>query len=245
MSVPRGSNHREELYAVIPAAGAGSRMNRETPKQYLRLNNIPVLKHTIDRLLALDELVKIVVVIDAESIGSIDSTVFDNQKPDVRIEFCIGGASRAESVKNGLDHLKHQSSSASKVLVHDAARPCVRVADIQRLIDEVKNDINGGLLAMPVSDTIKRATRNNKVLDTVDRSLLWRAATPQLFNLDALCNALDKAMRDGIEITDEASAMQYAGHSPTLVECQADNIKITTATDLVLAEHYLAAQQHD
>ena len=127
-------------------------------------------------------------------------------------------------------------------MVHDAARPCVRVSEINRLITETAGKTDGGLLAMPVVDTIKRADEYKRTAETIDRSQLWRAATPQLFPYAILLAALNKALEEGVEITDEASAMEYAGYSPKLVECSADNIKVTTPTDLVLAEHYLSAQ---
>lgn len=226
------------LYAVVPAAGAGSRMNSATPKQYLNINGTPIVTHTIERLLQLASIAKIVVVLDQQTFEQ-NSASFTG---DPRVETCAGGASRAESVLNGLRHLAGSATPACRVMVHDAARPCVRVAEINRLISETADDPDGGLLAMPVTDTIKRADENRRTAETVDRSSLWRAATPQLFPLALLFDAMNKALQQGVEITDEASAMQHAGYSPKLVECSADNIKVTTPTDLVLAEHYLSAQ---
>ncbi len=231
------AQHPDNLYAVVPAAGVGSRMNADTPKQYIDINGRSVLAHTIDRLLQLEMLESIVVVLDQTSHNA-GLHIYENPK----VTTCIGGGSRAESVRNGLQHLQGVAEPGSLVLVHDAARPCVRTEDIRRLIKAVGSDKNGGLLAMPVVDTIKRADAGMHVTETVDRSHLWRAATPQLFVHQLLLQALTDALAAGADITDEASAMQHAGYSPKLVECSADNIKITTATDLALAEHYLAVQ---
>ena len=212
------------LYAVIPAAGVGSRMNSDTPKQYLNVAGASILTHTIDRLLQLTALKRIVVVLDKSAYEQQSLMFTENPLVDT----CIGGASRAESVRNGLLHLASGVAPGSRVMVHDAARPCVRVAEINCLISEVGDDPNGGLLAMPVVDTIKRADKHMRTTETIDRTTLWRAATPQLFPFAALFDALNKALEEGIEITDEASAMQYSGYSPKLVECSADNIKVTT-----------------
>lgn len=227
-----------DIYAVIPAAGIGSRMNSDTPKQYLNINGTSILTHTIERMLQLVSLKKMVVVLDQLTFKQ-DRTMFDENP---RVETCVGGATRAESVRNGLQYLAGSAAPGSRVMVHDAARPCVRVAEINRLISETENSPDGGLLAMPVVDTIKRADVRMRITETVDRSQLWRAATPQLFPLTVLLDALTNALDAGVEITDEASAMQSAGYSPKLIECSADNIKVTTPTDLVLAEQYLTAQ---
>lgn len=229
------------LYAVIPAAGSGSRMNSSTPKQYIEINGMSVLTHTVDRLLQIELIEKIVVVLDEATYNDSSFVLPDHSK----INTCVGGSSRAESVSNGLYYLQTVAPPDSMVLVHDAARPCVRVGDIMQLIDTVGGDINGGLLGMPVVDTLKRVGKDMQVTATVDRDELWRAATPQLFQLTALLNALTTALEQGVDITDEASAMQYAGFCPRLLQCSADNIKVTTPTDLALATHYLSAQQSE
>jgi len=213
-------------------------MKNDVPKQYLRINGASILTHTVERMLQLAALEKMVVVLDQPTFEQDDTLFAENP----RVETCVGGASRAESVRNGLLHLSKTVAPETRVMVHDAARPCVRVAEINRLIRETDGEPGGGLLAMPVVDTIKRADDHNRSAETIDRSQLWRAATPQLFPIAILLNVLNKAMEEGVEITDEASAMEYAGYSPKLIECSADNIKVTTPTDLVLAEHYLSAQ---
>lgn len=244
MSSLKSSSEHGDLFAVVPAAGSGSRMNSDTAKQYIEVNGLPILTHTVNRLLQIESIKKIVVVLDEVSYKKGTDKLVDNP----RVTTCIGGAVRAESVSNGLthigEHIKADAISDSSVLVHDAARPCVRVDEIHHLIAQTAGDVNGGLLAMPVTDTIKRSDDSDRVTETVDRSMLWRAATPQLFPFETLVHALSKALEEGVNITDEASAMQYAGYSPKLVECSADNIKVTTSTDLVLAEHYLSAQRN-
>lgn len=212
-------------------------MNTDIPKQYIGINGRSILDHTLARLLQLDALKSIVVVLD-EATYNAEQLHFNSPK----IVTCIGGNSRAESVRNGLHVIVADDSASDMVLVHDAARPCVRVEDIKRLIDEVAGDENGGLLAMPVVDTIKCADDSLRVTGTIDRQHLWRAATPQLFHCQILLRALNSALDGGLTITDEASAMETAGYSPKLVQCSADNIKVTTPTDLALAEHYLATQ---
>lgn len=195
-----------------------------------------MLSHTVRRLLQIKQLQQIVVVVDhanAEKARTVETLNKD------KITVCIGGASRTESVKNGLLQLP----ANAQVLVHDAARPCVRIADIYRLITEVGDSADGGILAMRVTDTLKRADADLCIAETIDRNAVWRAATPQLFMVNRLLAAIDSALEANKSITDEASAMQRTGCKPKLVECASDNIKITTTTDLVMAQYYLEAQQ--
>jgi len=225
-------------------------MNSDTPKQFIAIDGLSVLSHTIDRLLQVESIKAIVVVLDKanyQSIGSAAGSAIDRHScfNNPKVSSCIGGASRAESVRNGLLHLEATIEPECSVLVHDAARPCVRVNEISRLVSETAGSDDGGLLAMPVIDTIKRADIDLRVTETVDRDHLWRAATPQLFKHELLLSALTGALEEGVSITDEASAMQYTGYRPRLIECSADNIKVTTPTDLALAEHYLAAQRRE
>jgi len=157
----------------------------------------------------------------------------------------VGGAERAQTVLNGLHALETFAASDDWVLVHDAARPCVRHADIDSLLAAVTGHADGGLLALPLSDTVKRADHNGCVEDTVPRSGLWRALTPQVFRLTALRDALESALRAGVDITDEASAMEYSGARPRLVHGHADNIKVTVPEDLALAELFLQEQERE
>jgi 2-C-methyl-D-erythritol 4-phosphate cytidylyltransferase len=231
--------HRERYWAVIPAAGGGSRMNLARPKQYAQLRGRTMLEWSVAAFLDL---------------GWIDGVVLALARNDTeyarlplaghpRIHVTVGGAARAESVLAGLGGVAARSAGFRdvRVLVHDAARPCVHWTDIERLRDEA-DERHGGLLALPVSDTLKRAQQNRSV-ETVDRALIWRAQTPQLFNLNTLDAALREALRDGIEITDEASAMERAGFQPRLVRGRESNIKVTYPEDLRLADFWLARQE--
>ena len=164
--------------------------------------------------------------------------------PNLLITY-VGGAERAHTVLNGLRALETYAAPDDWVLVHDAARPCVRHADIDSLLAAVAGHADGGLLALPLNDTVKRADHNGCIEETVPRTGLWRALTPQVFRLAALRDALESAMRAGVEITDEASAMEYSGARPRLVHGHADNIKITLPEDLALAELFLLEQERE
>lgn len=157
----------------------------------------------------------------------------------------VGGAERAQTVLNGLRTLGTYAAPNDWVLVHDAARPCVRHADIDTLLLAIAGHADGGLLALPLSDTVKRADHNGCAQETVARTGLWRALTPQVFRLAALRAALESAMAEGAEITDEASAMEYSGARPRLVPGHADNIKVTVPADLALAELFLREQERE
>jgi 2-C-methyl-D-erythritol 4-phosphate cytidylyltransferase len=231
-------NNGCEIWAVIPAAGIGKRMQSDIPKQYLMLIDRPVIEHTIDRLLAVDQVKGIVVSIRAD----------DPHWPDVQIKsdkpvlVAAGGKERCHSVMNALDVLSKQPGykpETTWALVHDAVRPCVSVSDIQNLINTAAGTESGGLLAMPVRDTMKRQDDHQRVKHTVDRTGLWHALTPQLFACEQLSSALESALAEGFLVTDESSAMEHAGHHPGLVRGGEDNIKITRPADLRLAELYL------
>jgi 2-C-methyl-D-erythritol 4-phosphate cytidylyltransferase len=154
-----------------------------------------------------------------------------------------GGAERCHSVLNALDDLAREADPADWVLVHDAARPCLRRADLDRLITELKDDPVGGILAVPVRDTMKGADGDGRIRSTLDRAALWHAYTPQMFRLGPLRDALRDAIACGDLVTDDASAMERAGFAPRLIEGHADNIKITRAEDLPLARFYLDMQK--
>ena len=231
MSTPR-------LWAVVPAAGLGRRMGREIPKQYLQLGSRTVLEHSLAALDAIGTLAGMVVALAAD----------DPYWPKLSLTLTCplfaapGGAERAESVLNALEVLHGQAAEHDWVLVHDAARPCVRGDDLARLIADLRDDPVGGLLAVPVRDTMKRADADQRCAATVDRSQLWHALTPQMFRLGALRQVLRAAQAAGISVTDDASAMEFAGLRPRLIEGHADNLKITRPEDLALAEFYLRQQ---
>lgn len=156
-----------------------------------------------------------------------------------------GGETRAQTVLNGLKNLMQHAKPDDWVMVHDAVRPCVRPEDIEKLISSVSGGEDGALLALPVADTVKRVDAANRVMETVNREGLWRAATPQMFRIKNLMKAIEHAMKSGKEITDEAFAMEAVGAHPRVVACHADNIKITLPGDLALAELYIKQQQEN
>jgi 2-C-methyl-D-erythritol 4-phosphate cytidylyltransferase len=216
-------------------------MRAGRPKQYLPLLGRAMLLHTLERLGRYPRLRGLVVGIAADDAYW---PTLASEIPNL-LNTYMGGAERAQTVLNGLRALETYAAPDDWVLVHDAARPCLRYADIDSLLAAVAGHADGGLLALPLSDTVKRADHNGCSEETVPRSGLWRALTPQVFRLAALRDALESAMRDGIEITDEASAMEYSGARPRLVHGHADNIKITVPEDLALAELFLREQERE
>ncbi|VAX12813.1 2-C-methyl-D-erythritol 4-phosphate cytidylyltransferase [hydrothermal vent metagenome] len=225
-------------WVVIPAAGVGKRMRSDVPKQYLPLCGKPVIAHTIARLASHPEIKGLVVALSEDDAywQDLDLSI---DKPLWR---AAGGVERCHSVLNALHVLSTHAHDDDWVLVHDAARPCVRIEDISLLIDSIDENSVGGLLAIPVRDTMKRASDRNTVVDTLDRSYLWHALTPQMFRLGVLRDALAEALENNALVTDESSAMERAQYKPQLVEAHADNIKITRPEDLILAEFYLQQQ---
>lgn len=229
------------IWVVVPAAGAGRRMGGDVPKQYLPMGDRKVIEHTLARLARVPQLQGISVAVGAQ-----DEYWQDVQLPgDVPVMNVTGGTERYHSVFNGLMALLGRADENDWVLVHDAARPCVRLEDIARLIDALRDDDVGGLLGLPVTDTMKRTDQKGEVIETVPRGDLWRALTPQMFRYKMLMDALGKAIDMGQAMTDEAAAIEWAGYSPRMVEGHADNIKITRPQDLNLAELYLRQQEEE
>ncbi|HIQ45200.1 MAG TPA: 2-C-methyl-D-erythritol 4-phosphate cytidylyltransferase [Pseudomonas oleovorans] len=217
------------FWLVIPAAGIGARMAADRPKQYLQVAGRSILEHTLQRFLDHPALRGVVVSLAADDpywpVLAVAS--------DPRIRRAAGGCERADSVLAGLETLKNEGAADDDwVLVHDAARPNLALEDLQRLLDSLADDPVGGLLAVPARDTLKRAGADGRVQETVDRSVIWQAYTPQMFRLGALHQALAQALRAQVAITDEASAMEWAGLAPRLVEGRADNLKVTRPEDL-------------
>lgn len=210
-------------------------MQADRPKQYLPLRGGAVIEQTLRRLLAHPRIDGIVVAISSDD-GWWPKITIDTDKP---LWVATGGDERCHSVINALQALSARADERDWVLVHDAARPCLRSADIDKLIQRCEAHPVGGLLAVPVRDTLKRADAAQAVLETVDRRQLWHAQTPQMFRLGTLRDALQQVLENGDLVTDEAAAMELAGHAPLLVEGHADNIKITHPEDLILAEFYL------
>jgi len=233
-------NNDPQFLAIIPAAGAGVRMGAEIPKQYLTLADKTVLEHSLDALLACKRIATVVLMLSAADERWLQ---IQERYKDSRVETAIGGAERCHSVLNGLEFLASAAASNDWVLVHDAARPCVRKQDIEMLMSRLENDSVGGLLGMPVADTKKQVDADGAVMQTVKREGLWRALTPQMFRLGPLRDALQQAIASGVMVTDDAAAMEMAGFRPRMVEGHADNIKITRPGDLPLAEFYLQSRE--
>lgn len=228
-------------WAVVPAAGVGRRMGGSVPKQYLNLQGRPVIEHSLGTLLAHPEIARVVVAISAGD----DWWAATNYANDPRVQRVAGGEERADSVLNGLRALQGEADAMDWVLVHDAARPCLRRSDLDKLLRGLREHPVGGLLAIPLSDTIKRADATGTVLETVPRERLWRAFTPQMFRYAALRDALERARSEGRLVTDESSAMELSGAAPLLIAGRSDNIKITSPEDLVLAGFFLERQSDD
>jgi 2-C-methyl-D-erythritol 4-phosphate cytidylyltransferase len=232
------------IWALVPAAGVGARMGTVLPKQYHPLQGKPIIQQALERLGTHPRVHGIFVGISAD----------DTHWPSVAASLASmatlkgsyqGGDTRAHTVLNGLAVLCEQAPPEDWVMVHDAVRPCLRHADLDRLIAELADYPDGGLLALPLSDTVKRADESGRILDTVSRTGLWRAMTPQLFKLGLLKSALDQALKKGLDITDEAMAVEYLGKHPKVVEGHPDNIKITLPADLALAELFLKQQREE
>ena len=217
------------FWAVIPAAGVGARMAADRPKQYLQLGRQTLLEHSLDCVLD-HPLLKGVVVSVAE-----DDPFWPGLPcaRDPRIRRATGGRERADSVLNALLLLHAQGAADDDwVLVHDAARPNLARSDLDKLLSELAEDPVGGLLAVPARDTLKRADAQGRVSATIDRSTVWQAYTPQMFRLGLLHRALAECLVADVAVTDESSAVEWAGLAPRLVEGRSDNIKVTRPEDL-------------
>lgn len=223
------------FWAVIPAAGTGARMQTDRPKQYLQLAEKTVIEHVLDIFCAHERISGVIVALSKED-------KYWPRLPAARhkkITTAPGGVERCQSVLNCLDLLVKTAAADDWVLIHDAARPCISEKDISDLIDTLSADQDGGLLALPVRDTMKRGSGDERVTETVNRTALWHALTPQMFRLQKLCDALHAALEKQQMVTDESQAMELAGYHPRLVRGNPRNIKITHMDDLSLAEIYL------
>lgn len=222
------------IVAVVPAAGVGSRMRSACPKQYLTIAGKTILEHSIAALLCHAEVARVIVSISPDD-GYFSDLPLAN---DPRIQVVFGGAQRADSVFAGLK----AATDASWVLVHDAARPCLHQEDLSQLLALRHTSKVGGILAAPVRDTMKRAEAGDRfaIAHTVDREALWHALTPQFFPRELLMMCLERALNEGANVTDEASALEYCGYHPLLVSGRSDNIKVTRPEDFALAEFYLS-----
>lgn len=222
------------IWAVIPAAGHGARFGGDTPKQYRHVAGRPLILHALEKLLTHSQVAGAVVALAP------DDTHWPRLAlpPGKPVLTCVGGDTRAASVRNALRTLPADPDML--VLVHDAARPNLRADDLQRLIDAARDWNDGAILAVPVRDTLKQADGQSRIAATQSRDGLWRALTPQAFGRSLLLRALDAASDAGVEVTDEAMAVERLGLHPALVPGREDNIKVTTADDLAMVEALLA-----
>ena len=226
-------------WAVIPAGGVGRRMGADRPKQYLELLGRSLIEHS---LLPFCEhpRIKGVVVVVADDDKHWPALALSGH---ARIMTVPGGAERCHSVLNGLERLAERAYDADWVLVHDAARPCVTLADIDSLIAGIGDHATGGILALPVRDTVKQVGQGREIEATPARERLWRALTPQMFRLGMLREALAAALADNLLVTDEAQALEHRGRRPLIVPGGAHNIKVSLPEDLALAEFYLSGSK--
>lgn len=227
-----------ELWLIVPAAGVGQRMQGQQPKQYLRIDQRFILDITLSRLMDSARFAGCVVPLHPADHWWPDTEA----SRDSRIQTCIGGSERSDSVLSALHAMAEQVRDDDWVLVHDAARPCLHSRDLSHLIDQLYSHSVGGLLASPVADTLKRGGPGElpEVAETVDRTGLWRALTPQMFRYRMLREALEAAVAGKFLVTDESSAVEFSGNMPVLVEGRPDNIKITVPADLALAGFILS-----
>lgn len=228
-------NKKKNIWVIIPAAGVGRRMGSDIPKQYLNLNDKTVIEHTLDVFDKHGAISEIVIAI-SEGDEYWSSLNINLSKP---LHIAKGGKERSDSVLNGLKFLENKAANDDWVLVHDAARPCLRNNDLTLLLDTLAEHEVGGILATAVRDTMKRSTYENVIIGTVERENLWHALTPQMFRFSMIKEALETALNKNEVITDEASAIELAGYQPVLVEGHSDNLKITRPEDLALAAFYL------
>ncbi|MET0533797.1 MAG: 2-C-methyl-D-erythritol 4-phosphate cytidylyltransferase [Steroidobacter sp.] len=226
------------FWVIVPAAGSARRMGAAVPKQYLPLAGRTVIEWSLAPFLERERTGGVVVVL-AEGDRRWPQTDLSRH---AKIITTLGGAERMDSVLAGLKALEARAEPSDWVLVHDAARPCLAGADVDRLLNELADDEVGGLLAAPVVDTLKRADAHQRIDRTVPREKLWRALTPQMFRFELLRRALQSAVENRIAVTDESQAVEALGLHPKLVPGDVDNVKITVPEDLPRAEKILRSR---
>ena len=232
------------VWAVIPAAGSGTRMGGDVPKQYLAFHGKTILEHCLDRLLSQPSIDGAILVLNEDD-RRWEALGYDAGKP---LFVAPGGHERQHSVYSGLTTLQYRCGNDCIALVHDAVRPLVPAEDLERVIRAARRHPAGAILAAPVTDTLKLANPASSIAHTVSRDGLWRALTPQVFHLQPLLNAYRRLIDEGRIVTDDAEAVELAGHSPQMVAGSAINLKITTPADLGMAEAlwlYQRDQQDD
>ena len=226
-------------WAVIPAAGVGRRMQADRPKQYLTLGTATVIEHSLGIFLNDDEALAVVVAVAED-----DPYWPELQLSHPKLRRVSGGAERYLSVYAALQSLAGEAQADDWVLVHDAARPCLSREDLAQLKQQLQPHPVGGVLGVPVADTVKQTDAEQQVVATVPRAALWRAFTPQMFRYAALCQALQLCIEQQQAVTDDASAMEFMGLQPQMVAGRSDNIKITHPQDLPYAAWVLQQQEN-
>ena len=242
--MPPSSVELVRRHVVIPAAGTGKRMAAAQPKQYLTLAGKSLIEHVLDRFASSELISSITVVIASDDTHWEDMlSVFRARYPNTAMQIAPGGVERCHSVANGLTALAGHADENDWVLTHDAARPCLSADDLEKLCTSVADHAVGGILAIPVRDTLKRQAIGDAteptVAETIPRDGLWHALTPQMFRLGVLRRALSAVINQGVVVTDEAQAVELSGASPLLIAGRPENIKVTHPEDLKMAESFL------
>lgn len=227
-----------KIWAIIPAAGSGSRFSQHELKQYQMISGQTVLQHTVSRLNQLPLSGYVLAINPHDSVAK----TLDFMHSD-KLHFCTGGKERVDSVLQALNYLSQMAAPNDFVLVHDAARPCVTFECLDALLNTARQENCSAILAIPVRDTLKRVEKSNNITETVPRDGLWQAQTPQISKLGLLKSAIETSLQQGIVITDEASALEFIGEKVKVVQGRSDNIKITYPDDLELAQLILKSQK--
>ena len=230
------NNNKTKIWALIPAAGIGTRMKSELPKQYLEIDGKTILEHSLSKFLEHPSIDKVVVALHPKDNHWAKIKIANHSKI-ITVE---GGATRAESVLNGLKAIQQQHQQEDWVMVHDAARPCLDAGSIDALIQAGNESKHGAILAIPSVDTVKLANANQTIDKTLNREQIWLAQTPQYFPVQTLADAIETGLEQGLAITDEASAIEAQGMHPALVIGTRKNIKVTEPEDMMLASVWLA-----
>ena len=237
-----------KYWAIVPAAGTGSRVGADIPKQYISIHHKTILEHTLGKLLDCKLFSGMVVAISSEDNYFQDLPLSKHKD----ITTVYGGADRCDSVLAALDYLTTITDGNDWVLVHDAARPCVSINDIHSMVEQLRQHPVGGILGIPVRDTMKRLSNNEiaesgilEIEKTECRENMWHALTPQMFRIEILHKALIHCRNQNLVVTDESSAIEQSGMKPVIIEGSASNIKVTQADDLQLAEFYLKQQEQE
>ena len=230
----------ERIWVVIPAAGIGSRMNSEIPKQYLKIEEKTILEYSIDRFLEHSKVHKVIVALSPKDTYWSKLPYHENS----RVITVTGGNNRVDSVLAGLKEIRRfDDTEHDWVMVHDAARPCLGSQHIDDLIQSKESSPDGAILAIGAVDTVKIANTYQSIDKTIDRDTIWLAQTPQFFPLVTLQKSIESALDNGDIVTDEASAMELAGYHPALVIGSRKNIKVTEQEDLFLASLWISHLQ--